>query len=212
MSRKPYARGINLVNLSMNSSHLRALRGEAHPHPASGRAHPASGREVFEILARENADMLTGYLRSLVKSAHLVDDLFQETMLTAWRRLADYDRNRPFAPWLRGIALNHVLKQRERSSRDFLNLSPEILESIEARFEELDHSKQGFRQTVERLFYCIQELPEKLRLAIRLSYQKGLRLKEAAKHLDCSEEAAKKRVQRARKLLAVCLRSSEVQR
>ena len=50
-----------------------------------------SGRQVFEILARENADMLVAYLRSLVRSADAVDDLFQEVMLTAWKRLDDYD-------------------------------------------------------------------------------------------------------------------------
>ena len=36
--------------------------------------------------------MLPGYRRSLLRS-DAVDDLFQETMLTAWRRLPDYDQD-----------------------------------------------------------------------------------------------------------------------
>lgn len=42
---------------------------------------------AFEILARENSRMLTAYLRTLVDDESVVDDLFQESMLVAWRRL-----------------------------------------------------------------------------------------------------------------------------
>ena len=61
-------------------------------------------RAVFDILVHEHADMLAAYLRTLLGRDSSLDDIFQETMLVAWRRLEDYDRSRPFAPWLRGIA------------------------------------------------------------------------------------------------------------
>ncbi len=50
---------------------------------------PVQAETVFEILVRENADMLVTYLRAMVWNAAAVDDLFQETMLVAWRRLGD---------------------------------------------------------------------------------------------------------------------------
>ncbi len=40
---------------------------------------------AFEIIARENSRMLTAYLRTLVDDESVVDDLFQESMLVAWR-------------------------------------------------------------------------------------------------------------------------------
>ena len=58
--------------------------------------------DVFAILVREHADRLLAYLRATVPASS-VDDLFQETVLVAWRRLPDYDRARPFGAWLRGI-------------------------------------------------------------------------------------------------------------
>ena len=64
---------------------------------------------VFEILVRENAEMLLAFLRSAVRDTHAVDDLFQESMLTAWRRLSEFDRTRSFGPWLRGIAAKLTL-------------------------------------------------------------------------------------------------------
>ena len=48
-------------------------------------------KKLFEALVREHADMLTVYLRSAVGNQTDVDDLFQETMVIAWRRLDDFD-------------------------------------------------------------------------------------------------------------------------
>ena len=66
-------------------------------------------KRSFEILVRENTRMLTVFLRSRVKDEAAVDDLFQETMLVAWKRLDDCDLSRPFGPWLRGIAHRLVI-------------------------------------------------------------------------------------------------------
>jgi RNA polymerase sigma factor (sigma-70 family) len=71
-------------------------------------------RDIFTILVRENTDMLTAYLRSVVRDPATVDDLFQETMLTAWRKLDEFDRRRPFGAWLRGIAARLVLAERRK--------------------------------------------------------------------------------------------------
>ena len=64
---------------------------------------------AFEILARENARMLTVYLRSIVCDDSTVDDLFQEAMVVAWKRLDECDLSKPFGPWLRGIASRLVM-------------------------------------------------------------------------------------------------------
>ena len=74
-------------------------------------------RKLFETLVREHADMLTVYLRASLGNSPDVDDVFQETMIVAWKRLDDFDHTRPFAPWLRGIARNLVLAQRRRRGR-----------------------------------------------------------------------------------------------
>ena len=36
------------------------------------------GKEVFEILMRENADMLLAFLRASVRDSHAVDEMFQK--------------------------------------------------------------------------------------------------------------------------------------
>jgi RNA polymerase sigma factor (sigma-70 family) len=161
---------------------------------------------VFEILVREHADMLGAYLRTLVGSDSSFDDLFQETMLVAWRRLPDYDRARPFAPWLRGIAQVLVLEHgRKRRTRP-LTTDPDVLTEIDRRFEMLGRaSGDTFKEKAERVWLCVGRLPEAMREAIHLVYVRGVQIAAAAESLSVGKEAFGKRVQRARQLVAECL-------
>jgi RNA polymerase sigma-70 factor (ECF subfamily) len=165
-----------------------------------------SAHEVFEILAREHADMLAAYLRSLVLRNQTVEDLFQETMLVAWRRLADYDRSLPFGPWLRGIATNLVLSHRRRAAAECLTCEPEVIAALEERYRRLEAAPaDSFRERLDRLATCLERLPPLMRDAVDLVYRRGLSLKALAASVQASEEAVKKRVQRARQLLAECV-------
>ncbi|MGD9690658.1 MAG: RNA polymerase sigma factor [Phycisphaerales bacterium] len=178
--------------------------------PASPPADP-SGRRVFEILVHEHADMLVAFLRSLVVAPDVVDDLFQETMLVAWRRLEEFDRSRPFGPWLRGIAAHLVLAHRRKAgARRTMSCEPEVLEELERQFSALS-ARPGdtFRQRVEALRRCLDRLPEQMREAIELAYARGMMLRQIALALGSGEEAIKKRVQRAREALADCFTRAE---
>lgn len=171
-----------------------------------GPTRPPTAHEVFEILAREHADMLTAFLRSLVSRGDVVEDLFQEAMMVAWRRLAEYDRSLPFGPWLRGIGAKLVLEYRRKSARGFLSCEPEVLQALEAEYRNFERRPaDSFRERLERLSRCIERLPPMMRDAIEMVYTRGLSLKNLAATLDATEEAVKKRVQRARQLLAQCL-------
>jgi RNA polymerase sigma-70 factor (ECF subfamily) len=171
---------------------------------------PVGAHSVFEILVREHADMLGAYLRTLLGSDSSLDDIFQETMLVAWRRLPDYDRSRPFAPWLRGIAqvlvLEHARKKRARP----LTADPLVLVEIDRRFEQLAGSPgDTFKEKTERIWTCVGRLPETMREAINLVYVRGLQAAAAAESLSIGREAFGKRVQRARQLIAECLGLSQ---
>ena len=166
------------------------------------------GQEVFEILVREHAGMLTAYLHSLLNNTSDVDDLFQETMVVAWRRLDDYDRARPFGLWLRGIARNLVLAHYRKGTSAPKWYSPEVLDALDTRFETLA-SDQGetFRERVDALLGCIQKLSGRLRQVIELAYGRGMSLRDIALTLNEQEVAVRKRAQRARNQLYNCLQN-----
>ncbi len=166
-----------------------------------------SPKDLFEILVREHADMLTAYLRCAVRDPVLVDDLFQEAMLVAWRNLDRFDRSRPFGPWLRGIAAKLVLAHYRKSARSMLLCDERILEHLDRRHEELSRmAGDTLDEKLDSLRECVSELPEHYRQAVQLRYDEELQGARLAEELSISVEAVKKRLQRGRARLLDCLR------
>lgn len=169
-------------------------------------SNPNKARDIFEILVRENADMLTAFLRSSIDDTTAVDDLFQETMIVAWNRLADYDKSRPFGPWLRGIARNLVLAHYRSQKKSPVWCSPEVLDAIESFFHtSLSSSERTFREQADTLLSCLQRLTNRLRIVVEMLYARGMSSGQVATALDESESTIRKRAQRARTQLYDCM-------
>src|SRR4051812_21930488 len=165
-----------------------------------------NSKELFEILVREHADSLTLFLRCAVRDAALVDDLFQETMLTAWKNLDKYDKTRPFGPWLRGIAGKLVLAQRRKSARNHVLCDAQVLEHLQTRHSDLHHLPgDTLDEKLDTLRHCIERLPERYREPIELRYREELDGEQLAARLAVSMETLKKRLQRGRARLLDCL-------
>jgi len=162
-------------------------------------------KSLFEILVRENADMLLAYILSGVRDTALADDVFQETMLTAWRRLDDYDRQRPFGPWLRGIAARVILAERRKVAAGFDCFDQETLEYLSGRFAAVERTPgDTFDEKLDTLRDCLSRLPDSYRQPVQLHYADGLTVKDLAERLGVAVEAVKKRLQRARSRLLDC--------
>jgi RNA polymerase sigma-70 factor len=165
-----------------------------------------SPKGLFEILVREHAEMLTVYLRCVVRDPTAVDDLFQETMLTAWKTLDRFDRSRPFGPWLRGIAAKLVLAHRRRMARNLMFCDEQVLEHLETRHAAFSRLPgDTLEEKLDGLRDCLETLPERYREAVRLRYHEGLQGASLAQRLEISGEAMKKRLQRGRARLLDCL-------
>lgn len=161
--------------------------------------------ELFEVLVRENGGMLSAFLSSNVP-ASAVDDLWQETMLTAWRRWEDYDRTRPFGAWLRGIASKNVLAWYRRKSNETRFLDPVALEATNSDFDRWQRMPgDTFDERLDALRDCIQSLPEKYRETVLMRYEQGLKPAELARVTHRKSETVKKRLQRAKQLLLGCI-------
>ncbi len=170
----------------------------------------SSDRTAFEILIREHAGMLTAYLRSLCDSNDIVEEAFQQAVIDSWKALETFDRTRPFAPWLRGIARNRLLvllRARGRLRKRLENFE----QLVAARFTRLDRlSGDTLPERVAALQECLAALPEGQRAAIDLVYVREQDTHTAAKVLGLDWETLRKRVQRARQALADCLRNKGI--
>lgn len=163
-------------------------------------------KKAFEILMRENADMLLAFLRASVRDPHAVDDIFQETMIVAWRRLDDFDTERSFAKWLRGIAGKLVLAHFRRSKFDSPSFDQATLEWMEHRFAHLDGLRgDTLEEKLGLLRECVSRLPDDSRASIEARYLKQQSLNEIVQEFGIALQTLKKRLYRAKQQLGLCL-------
>jgi RNA polymerase sigma-70 factor (ECF subfamily) len=163
------------------------------------RAKKTESRAVFEILVRENQAMLMTYLRAIVRNQSVIDDLFQETMLTAWQKLDDYDRSLSFGPWLRGIAAKLVMAHFRKVKSDIMIIESETLEYLNQQLQYISE-RPGDRwdEKIAALMHCIEALSEHYREAIYLRYFEQNSASQIAVISKTTVETVKKRLQRAR--------------
>ncbi|KMT64423.1 sigma-70 family RNA polymerase sigma factor [Catenovulum maritimum] len=162
--------------------------------------------KVFEILMREHSQMLLTYLRALVQTPDLVDEIFQQTMVTAWQKLDDFDTSRPFAPWLRGIAKMHVLTHYRKSKTEILLCNQEVLDYLELHIHTLEQTPgDSWQDKIAPLNQCIEQLPNSYKQTIEARYLHEQKNAVIVQQLQISAEALKKRLQRAKQILFDCL-------
>lgn len=142
----------------------------------------------FEALISEEQPGLTRRLtRSLGGDRGTAEDLVQEVLIRAWRKLPrDADRNAQRA-WLRRTATNLTVDElRRRARRPTTPLDAAAELSTDAAGEP-DAAREALAQ-----------LTPHERLLLLLRFEAGLQHSEIAEVLAISEEAARKRVSRVR--------------
>ena len=163
-------------------------------------------KKAFEILMRDNADMLLAYLRASVRDQHAVDEIFQETMIVAWKRLEDFDSSRSFSKWLRGIAGKLVLAHFRKSGQESHSCDQATLEWLESRFAKIEVIRgDTLSEKLQLLRECVDALPADARVAIEARYMSQQSLGEIVQELGVASETIKKRLYRARRQLGSCL-------
>ncbi len=163
-------------------------------------------RTLFEILAREHSGLLRVFLRAAGCPDDLIDDVWQETMIVAWKKLDQYDQSRPFGAWLRGIASRILMAQRREASRMLLVGDDESLEYLS---EQLNRYHQLPGDTLDdklaALRDCVSKLPEHEKRCIEMRFQQDLMPASISKTTGEAIETVKKRLVRAKSRLLECI-------
>jgi RNA polymerase sigma-70 factor, ECF subfamily len=123
----------------------------------------------------------------------LVDDVVQETWLTAVRRIVDYEPERgPFATWVCGIAGN-VVRNALRHRRRRTARVEALVGDPPGPSGEFDGEGQA-----ERTAKALADLPEHYERALRDKYLLGLRMATMADHRGESVKSVESILTRAR--------------
>jgi len=167
------------------------------------RAAVTGDEAAFGQLMRRHKEPLYRVLRRMTGDADEAYDLLQESFLSAWRGLRRYDPARPFAGWIRTIALN---KARDWGRRRAVRRMISAVLPGERTFDIADPAPSpetvaGDAQALRQLDLAIARLPLTLRSALVLTVFDGMSQAEAGIQLGITEKAVETRVRRARQIL-----------
>ena len=162
----------------------------------------ATIRREFEERLADSSTLAFRVARGVLKNDADAEDVAQEALLRAFRKFARLrDRNR-FRAWLVRISFRLALDRLRSVKRRELREAEWTREQERARPASLQSSRE-FQQALDR---ALDELPEKLRLALFLSAMEGHSLEEVSVLLSIPVGTVKSRIFFARKQLAEKLR------
>ena len=159
--------------------------------------------KLFEILVKEHHKRLLGYALSLTPDASSAEDIVQDSLIVAFSKIESFDTSKSFPAWVRGI-IRYKYMEYVRSRKEIL-LDEEQLDAIEGTHALWDQTGREDNEIFHILAECIKKLPEIISIPVKLFYFDSLRGDEVAKKLNCNESTVRKRLQRARSELELCI-------
>ncbi len=157
----------------------------------------AGERTAYRTLLVECRSWLVRYYSGKV-APQLHEDLVQDTLLSLHRKLATYDPQRAFLPWLAAIARYRWVDQ----LRNLYRKPETLLDDSHAAWSE--EPAVAARISLERL---LSHLPQGQAQVIELVKIEGLSISEAAAASGQSESLVKVNIHRGLKRLAASIES-----
>jgi RNA polymerase sigma factor (sigma-70 family) len=170
---------------------------EVNAEQALGPGSRAYRRAQFRAVYNANYHPVLGFALRRTASREDAEDVVAETFLTAWRRLEQVPAGGEARLWLYGVA-RRTLANQQRGERRRVRLTGVLhAESVlhAARATEADHE-------IARVAAALARLADHDREVLTLAAWEGLDAGEIATVLDCSRNAARIRLHRARRRLA----------
>lgn len=157
---------------------------------------------AFERLVSRYDRQLLALALDLVGDVAVAQDIFQETLIAAFRALPHFRLESDFFTWLYRIAVNQALRFQKRQQREVR--SQGIV--AEGRTASPNPAQEMLDAELRvRLEQALRELSGQERAAFALCHRQGLRIAEAAVVMGCSEGSVKKYLFRAREKMKAML-------
>jgi len=132
----------------------------------------------------------------------MADEVLQETSLVLFRRVDEYDEQRPFVAWALGVARFQVLSLNRDAARSRVAFDTELLVRFTETWGEL---APGASDRSLFLQDCIQRLAARARQMVRLRYYDELTAEEIARQIGGTGAAVRVALQRIRQQLRECV-------
>lgn len=158
--------------------------------------------EAFGQIVRLHQSSIRAHIAVRLTTPGDIDDLAQETFITAWNKISGFDPEQSLIAWLKTIALNLVLNHRRKFRAHAIGGHAELETLIHSHSyaEDAPESEQ-----LANLIECLSRLEGPARKLIEAHYTEGRSLRDIAKSTGRGYSAVTMQVHRLRELLAECV-------
>ena len=142
----------------------------------------AGDREAFDELVLKHQKPLFAMLYRMVSDSDDAADILQKTFVKAFTGIRGFERRSSFRTWLYQIAINlakNLYRDRARAAK--VPLDDVIIRSDPKTLEGIIR-----KETRERLYRALTELPDKQRMTVMLRIQQHRSFEEIAGIMKCS--------------------------
>jgi RNA polymerase sigma-70 factor (ECF subfamily) len=189
---------IGMVERMSQTALQEAVRPSGSTAELDARMRPLCFDELLERYQNE----IFRYSMQLTRNSADADDLYQETMLKAYRALGRLGPDSNYRAWLYRIATNTFLSQKRKDKRE-RPLDPVLDDHLAVTNPDQPASLDA-RDLLVEVEQFVQNLPEKQRVALILRKYHELDYANIATTLNSSEEAARANVYEALRKLRTC--------
>lgn len=168
----------------------------------SGKSQSNDATEFFVQQLTQHQNRLLGYIYSLLADESRAADVLQETNLVLWRRMDEFQPDRPFLPWAFAIARFQVLAHLRDQGRDRILLTEDLVELVSTEAEQQASQLDDSRLALQS---CLEALPQDQRALISDRYFQRRSIAELAERFSRTAGAVKVALLRVRRQLASCV-------
>lgn len=153
---------------------------------------------AFGELVERFQEMAFQCAYSILRDAHLAEDVVQDAFLEAWRHLPQLEKGEAFPGWLRRIVVSQCYRQLRKPCLETVEI--EAAHSISDLKPRPDVEVEA-QELKERIFGAISRLPADERVAVTLYHLSGHSYRQIAAYTHVPQTTVEYRLRNARQRL-----------
>lgn len=167
--------------------------------------------EQFNRLFYKYERNIRAFVASILPNWEGVDEVMQETSIVLWKKFDQFeDHGDPssFLGWAFTISRYEVLKFKRKKATDKLVFSEDVFELLLDEAEEMAETQQDREKALEG---CLTKLKDSQRELLKVAYEEGISIKEAAVKVGRTQTGLYKALARIRDKLHTCIQTKMVE-
>lgn len=159
---------------------------------------------AFARLVERHHRGVRACLAARMSDPHEAEDLAQEVFVTAYRKLAEFDPERPLSPWLRSIAFNLLRNHWRKFRAQAVGGHAELAALLDHRIA-ADCGPERESRLVGALRDCLERLDGPARELVRLRYAEQQSVRDLSVRFERGYSALTMQLHRLREILSDCI-------